>query len=389
VGDGIRRGAEHVPQLGPAGAAPDLRGLPLRDRRLSTTPVPDAFELAARLEDLPVRIEAVEAYAFPAPAAGYGDAPRPASRVTLRGGGVEGAGECVAWSAADQARFAAGAGALVGRGSLRLADVAARLGRDAPDPYWRAALEMAAADLALRQAGTNPFRLAGVAPRPARVLLSFGTLDDPVHELERVLGPRSRAALKLDVAPAWTAATLAALGAAGRVRVMDLKRRGDLALAERVHAHVPGALVEDPALAPGETVSASLSRRISFDAPVRRAADVGALPLAPAAVNVKPSRMGGLLEALRAFAECRMRGIRAYVGGMFEVGPGRPQLQVLAALFAPDEWNDVAPLRAAGDAAGREEGFVAIPSEFDGFGFTTRPDASPRAEPPPGRAAAS
>jgi hypothetical protein len=227
---------------------------------------------------------------------------------------------------------------------------------------------MAAADLALRQAETNPFRLAGLAPRPARCLLSFGRLADPAREIEPAPGASSRAPLKLDVAEEWSGGTLRALRALGRVRVLDLKGRGDLALAERVHAGVPEAIVEDPALtAGGPAPSPSLARRIAFDQPVRTAADVGGLPVRPAAVNVKPARMGGLFEALRAVAECRARDIRTYVGGMFEVGPGREQLQVLAALLAPDEWNDVAPL-AGGPRAG-EDGLVTIPGDFHGLGY--------------------
>jgi L-alanine-DL-glutamate epimerase-like enolase superfamily enzyme len=62
------------------------------------------------------------------------------------------------------------------------------------------------------------------------------------------------------------------------------------------------------------------------------------------AVNVKPARMGGVLEALRCAATCAAAGIDVYVGGMFEVGIGRTQLHTLAALLCPDGPNDVAPL---------------------------------------------
>ena len=37
------------------------------------------------------------------------------------------------------------------------------------------------------------------------------------------------------------------------------------------------------------------------------------------------------------------RGIRAYGGGQFELGPGRGHIQYLASLFHPDTPNDVAP----------------------------------------------
>jgi hypothetical protein len=38
-----------------------------------------------------------------------------------------------------------------------------------------------------------------------------------------------------------------------------------------------------------------------------------------------------------------MNEVGIYGGGMFEQGPGRGQLQYLAALFHPDAPNDVAP----------------------------------------------
>ena len=65
-------------------------------------------------------------------------------------------------------------------------------------------------------------------------------------------------------------------------------------------------------------------------------------------MNVKPARMGGVLEALAAIAACAAAGIPSYLGGMFEVGVGRAQLQTLAALFAPEMPNDVAPIGVGG-----------------------------------------
>jgi hypothetical protein len=44
-----------------------------------------------------------------------------------------------------------------------------------------------------------------------------------------------------------------------------------------------------------------------------------------------------------AYDYCEERGIGAYGGGQFELGPGRGQIQLLAALFHPDTPNDVAP----------------------------------------------
>jgi hypothetical protein len=64
---------------------------------------------------------------------------------------------------------------------------------------------------------------------------------------------------------------------------------------------------------------------------------------APRTLNSKPSRFGRLSELLRFYDHCEQQGIGLYGGGMFELGPGREQIQYLASLFHPDGPNDVAP----------------------------------------------
>jgi hypothetical protein len=60
-------------------------------------------------------------------------------------------------------------------------------------------------------------------------------------------------------------------------------------------------------------------------------------------VNVKPSRVGGVRQLCETYDYCAEHGIRAYGGGQWEIGVGRGQIQVLAALFHPDAPNDTAP----------------------------------------------
>ena len=162
---------------------------------------------------------------------------------------------------------------------------------------------------------------------------------------ERVADPVARAraeapgvALKIDADPGWSDDTYAALAALGRVAVLDFKGAGDT---ERAHRALPQALIEDPG---SGSWSESLARRLSFDAAVTSAAALDALPARPAAVNLKPARMGGVLEALACATHCAAEGIAVYMGGMFEVGVGRAQLRALAALLCPDGPNDIAPL---------------------------------------------
>jgi o-succinylbenzoate synthase len=60
----------------------------------------------------------------------------------------------------------------------------------------------------------------------------------------------------------------------------------------------------------------------------REALDLGACAI----VNVKPGRVGGLLEAVRVHDTCRDRGVPVWCGGMLETGIGRAANVALAAL---------------------------------------------------------
>ena len=106
----------------------------------------------------------------------------------------------------------------------------------------------------------------------------------------------------------------------------------------------PLAWIEDPALVPEvEDVLAPHRERISWDAPIHSVCDVEALPFAPRALNVKPSRFGSLRGLCDFYDYAADRGIALYGGGQFELGVGRGQIQLLASLFHPDAPNDVAP----------------------------------------------
>jgi len=288
---------------------------------------PDA--LVATLRALRIAIEEAGWQTAEVELPSYPGGKRPSATVTLTGGGERGCGESVAWTVAAQERFAVAA---VPLGGWQLGEWADVVLQRFHDPYERAALEAAAIDLALRQAGTSLLGLAGVAATPVRYVVSFDKTADPIA---RMAGAGE---YKIDVDSEWPDATWAALGASGRVAVLDFKGQGS---AERAHRAVPDALIEDPGDAPW---SASLARRVSFDIPVTSTRALDGLPAVPAAVNLKPARMGGVLEALGCAARCAERGIAVYMGGMFEVGVGRRQLRALAAILSPEGPNDIAPL---------------------------------------------
>jgi len=83
--------------------------------------------------------------------------------------------------------------------------------------------------------------------------------------------------------------------------------------------------------------------RITWDAPIHSVADIEALAFPPKTVNVKPSRFGSVEALFAGYDYCDAQGIEMYGGGQIELGVGRGQIQILAALFHPDGVNDIAP----------------------------------------------
>jgi len=302
-----------------------------------------AERLRAALADLPLTVESAQCRCAEIALPDYPDGPRPTAVVTLGAGDLGGSGEHVAFTAPEHRTFRDDVVPRVPRGRGRVGQFAEAIRALTAKPYERAALEAAAIDLALRQARTNCARLLGMGPVAARYVVSFGPAADPLP----ALACAGTLDVKLDVHPGWDDAVLAALAASGRVAVLDWKGGGVRHQHERVHAALPDALFEDPA-ANGEPWSAGLCGRLAADMAVASAADVERVTPAPVAINLKPARMGGVLEALDAAARCARLERDIYFGGMWEVGPGRQQLRVLAALLAPEAPNDIAPLAHAG-----------------------------------------
>jgi hypothetical protein len=292
--------------------------------------------LAAALRRLPVTIDAVDVAVRAIAVPSYGGL-RPRSVATLAGGGHTGSGEHVGWTEAAHRAFAARAPDATPRGTWTVESLATRLDAQALPSYDRAALEAAAIWLALAQAGTTLATLAAVTPRGPRTVVSFARCDDPAAEAARHPGRE----LKVDVDPDWPEATWRALAAAGRVVTLDWKGSGHASAYARARAAFPSAIHEDPA----PPLPAPIAAALALDQPVVTAAV--ARERRPRHCNLKPARMGGVLEALATAGACAACGIGVYVGGMFELGVGRAQLRELAAILCPDAPNDLAPIALA------------------------------------------
>ena len=220
--------------------------------------------------------------------------------------------------------------------------------------YRRWAFESAALDLALRQAGRSLAEAVGRTLRPVAFVVSLRLGEPPSTERVRgwlALYPSLR--FKLDATSDWTDELVQELSDLGCVDSIDFKghytgtavdQAPDPDLYRRVVEGLPDAWLEDPALDDGTLpVLEPHSDRVTWDAVIHSVADIEALHWPPRTVNVKPSRFGSTEGLFAAYDYCEKQGIGAYGGGQFELGPGRGQIQYLAALFHPDTPNDVAP----------------------------------------------
>ena len=206
----------------------------------------------------------------------------------------------------------------------------------------------------MRQAGRALHDVLGLEPRPVRFVNSLGLGEQPsIEPVRRRLARSPGVRFKLDAEATWSPALVDEIAATGAVDTIDFKGQYGFevkdpealgALYDRVLAAFPDAYLEDPHDLPeiarrlGDHVE-----RVSYDAPIHTAEDIGATPLPARVVNVKPSRIGSLRALFEVYARCARERRPMYGGGMGELGVGRGQIELLAALFHADAPNDVAP----------------------------------------------
>jgi hypothetical protein len=316
-----------------------------------------------RIAELPLRVESYELEGL---AQQYGSFERHTTVFHLQGAGEEGLGEDVNWSADDQRAQQEHGPVLALAGEWTLDGFARHLetvdlfptggpAYEAWAHYRRWALESAALDLALRQAGRSLAAVLDRIPRPVTFVVSIGLGSPPsLAPVERRLTAYPGTRFKLDSHPDWTDELIAQVAATGSVDVVDFKGaykgldfapQTDAGLYARVAAAFPDAWLEDPDLDDDDAAAALAPHheRITWDSPIHSVDDVLALPYPPRALNVKPSRFGALRTLLDFYDHCADEDILLYGGGQAELGPGRGQAQYLAALFHPDAPNDIAP----------------------------------------------
>jgi hypothetical protein len=302
--------------------------------------------------------------------------------IRLRGGGEEGVGEDVTYDGADQTAQQEHGPVLPLAGDWTFDTFSEHLGRLDTFPagapgfevfrnYRRWGFESAALDLALRQAGTSLADAVGRTLEPVTFVVSSRMGEPPTirpvtSRLARYPGLR----FKLDATPDWDQSLIDGLIETGAVDSIDFKGtyKGTMVDTEtdpdfyrRIAEAFPQAWLEDPDLEHDAAREAlrPFENRITWDAPIHSVDDILAAPVLPRTVNLKPSRFGSVRALFEGYDFCEERGMGAYGGGQYELGPGRGQIQYLAALFHADAPNDIAP--SGYDAIDPEPGLPESP----------------------------
>ena len=306
--------------------------------------------------------------------------------IRLHGGGEEGVGEDVTYDADLQRAQQEHGPQLRLAGGWTFDSFSQHLGetdlfpagapdRDVYRNYRRWGFESAALDLALRQAGRSLADALGRELRPVTFVVSSRMGDPPTLEpVTRRLARYPWLRFKLDGTPDWGDALIDGLVESGAVDSIDFKGayKGtpvdvdtDPAFYRRIAEAFPEAWLEDPDLETdgAREALAPYEDRITWDAPIHSVQDILDAPVLPRTVNLKPSRFGSLEALFTGYDFCEERGMGAYGGGQYELGPGRGQIQYLASLFHADAPNDIAP--SGYDALDPEPGLPESPLDPD------------------------
>ena len=284
----------------------------------------------------------------------------------LHGAGEEGLGEDVTYDPAEQREQQARGATLPLAGDWTFDAFSEHVGgldlfpaaapaQAAYRLYRRWAIESAALDLALRQAGRSLGDVLGREAGPLTFVVSLRIGSPPSFEpVARRLEAYPWLRFKLDATPDWPGELIDQLVATNAIASIDFKGayKGtpvdvdtDPGFYRRIAEAFPDAWLEDPDLTVPEADAALEPHRdrITWDAPIHSVEDIERLAFQPRTVNVKPSRFGSVRGLFAGYDHCDARAIEMYGGGQAELGVGRGQIQLLAALFHPDGVNDIAP----------------------------------------------
>jgi O-succinylbenzoate synthase len=208
----------------------------------------------------------------------------------------------------------------------------------------KAAIEMALLDAELRAAGRPLAWHLGGVHETVPVGVSVGIQESVPALLDVVEGylAEGYARIKLKIEPGWDVEPVRAVRERFPDALLQVDANAAYTLADaRLLARLDELdllLIEQPLpeeqLRAHAALAARLTTPICLDESIvsaQAAADALAMG-ACSIVNIKPSRVGGYLEARRVHDVCRAHGAPVWCGGMLETGLGRAGNVALAAL---------------------------------------------------------
>lgn len=280
---------------------------------------------------------------------------RHALLVRARTDAGEGWGECVAADApVYNEEFAEGAEQVIRRWlapalfavhPLTAARVAPALSPYRGHLMAKAALEGAVLDAQLRAAGIPLADFLGGIRDRTESGVSLGITDTVDELLDLVDGclEEGYRRIKLKIEPGWDLSPVRAVRerfgdelmlqvdantAYSRADIGHLRRLDPFELALIEQPFPPGDLATHAELARGATTPVCLDESVLSGEDAAAAISAGACDI----VNIKPGRVGGLLEARRVHDVCTAFGVPVWCGGMLETGIGRAANVALATL---------------------------------------------------------
>jgi O-succinylbenzoate synthase len=208
----------------------------------------------------------------------------------------------------------------------------------------KAALEAAVLDALLRSEGRALAEHLGAVRDRVPCGVSVGiapTVEDMLAEIDGYLSKGYRR-VKLKIEPGRDVDVVRAVREAAPDTPLSVDANAaytpaDVAVFEALD-ELELVMIEQPLhhedLVEHARLQAKLRTPICLDESIRSAADAAAAIELDACrvINIKPGRVGGLLEARRVHDVARDRGIPVWIGGMLETGVGRAANLALAAL---------------------------------------------------------
>lgn len=259
-------------------------------------------------------------------------------------------------------------------------------------PMARAALEQAAWDAWCRSRGVSLASALGGAPRSIDVGAVVGLHDEIASAVAEAMArvDEGYRHLKLKIAPGRDNAVVRAIrDAVGAQVSLSVDANGsftsdDLSLLASLADHGV-ELVEQP-FAVGDLSSCTDLRatgalKVGLDESIMTLDDLSVAVAAGAldAVNVKPSRLGGLGSSVVVLERCASEGLSAWIGGMLESGIGRAAALALATHPACTSAPDLSASSRYFESDVTEpfvlhDGALAVP-DLPGIGVAPRTDA--------------